>query len=73
MSACCVISKPIPTVCLRMRPVQELDQSVNETSQFTCTAILMHRSAFWLADGRWRQWEAYDCVNVGECFNCAMH
>ena len=25
------------------------------------------RSAFWLKDGRWRQWEAHDCVNIGEC------
>ena len=22
------------------------------------------RSAFRVADGRWRQWEAYDCVNI---------
>ena len=33
----------------------------------------MHRSAFWLADGRWRQWEAYDCVNIGEYFKINVH
>ena len=25
------------------------------------------RSAFWTKDGRWRQWEALDCVNIGVC------
>ena len=24
------------------------------------------RSAFMTEDGRWRQWEAYDCVDIGE-------
>ncbi len=28
-------------------------------------SLILHRSAFWLRDGRWRQWEAYDCVNIG--------
>lgn len=33
-------------------------------------ASLHHiRSAFWLKDGRWRQWEAYDCVNVDSIHN----
>ncbi|XP_019862650.1 PREDICTED: uncharacterized protein LOC109591341 [Amphimedon queenslandica] len=27
------------------------------------------RSAFWLNDGRWRQWEAYDCVNIDSVHN----
>ena len=27
------------------------------------------RSAFWIADGRWRQWEAYDCVDVDSVHN----
>jgi len=27
------------------------------------------RSAFWTQDGRWRQWEAYDCVNVDSVHN----
>eukprot|EP00731_Ephydatia_muelleri_P017922 Em0010g1020a len=27
------------------------------------------RSAFWVRDGRWRQWEAYDCVNIDSVHN----
>ena len=27
------------------------------------------RSAMWFHDGRWRQWEAYDCVNVDSVHN----
>ncbi|XP_023931770.1 uncharacterized protein LOC106167159 [Lingula anatina] len=27
------------------------------------------RSAFWLADGRWRQWEAYDCPDTDSVHN----
>jgi len=27
------------------------------------------RSAMWLADGRWRQWESYSCVNVDSVHN----
>eukprot|EP01059_Diplonema_ambulator_P001585 TRINITY_DN11354_c0_g1_i1.p1 TRINITY_DN11354_c0_g1~~TRINITY_DN11354_c0_g1_i1.p1 ORF type:complete len:975 (+),score=272.70 TRINITY_DN11354_c0_g1_i1:44-2968(+) len=33
-------------------------------------ATLHHvRSAMWFQDGRWRQWEAYDCVNVDSVHN----
>eukprot|EP01064_Diplonema_japonicum_P033222 TRINITY_DN64_c1_g1_i1.p1 TRINITY_DN64_c1_g1~~TRINITY_DN64_c1_g1_i1.p1 ORF type:complete len:987 (+),score=326.97 TRINITY_DN64_c1_g1_i1:66-3026(+) len=33
-------------------------------------ATLHHvRSAMWYKDGRWRQWEAYDCVNMDSVHN----
>eukprot|EP01064_Diplonema_japonicum_P033224 TRINITY_DN64_c1_g2_i1.p1 TRINITY_DN64_c1_g2~~TRINITY_DN64_c1_g2_i1.p1 ORF type:complete len:965 (+),score=272.99 TRINITY_DN64_c1_g2_i1:68-2962(+) len=36
----------------------------------TLIGTLHHvRSAMWFHDGRWRQWEAYDCVNVDSVHN----
>lgn len=42
-------------------PVWLQDVIVNSMSQW--------RSAFMTADGRWRQWEAYDCVDVDSVHN----
>ena len=36
----------------------------------TLVNMLSHvRSAWWEEDGKWRQWEAYDCVNVDSVHN----
>ncbi|XP_064405275.1 uncharacterized protein LOC135350425 [Halichondria panicea] len=43
---------------------------VDETLQDMLINSLSHiRSAFWLKDGRWRQWEAHDCVNLDSVHN----
>lgn len=38
-------------------------------SDFYVNSLSHVRSAMWFADGRWRQWEAYDCVNVDSVHN----
>lgn len=38
-------------------------------SDFFINSLSHTRSAMWFADGRWRQWEAYDCVNVDSVHN----
>eukprot|EP00759_Apiculatamorpha_spiralis_P003226 PhF_6_TR11553/c0_g1_i1/m.18566 len=55
--------------------VQRLHRAFTESSlpdwmSDSLLASLHHiRSAAWFADGRWRQWEAYDCVNVDSVHN----
>lgn len=44
-----------------------LDSSLPEWLSDLLVNSLSHiRTAIWFKDGRWRQWEATDCVNIGE-------
>lgn len=44
--------------------------SLPEWLQDSLVNSLSHiRSAWWTAKGEWRQWEAYDCVNVDSVHN----
>eukprot|EP00043_Microstomoeca_roanoka_P010110 m.96381 g.96381 ORF g.96381 m.96381 type:complete len:1092 (-) comp14791_c0_seq2:334-3609(-) len=46
------------------------NSSLPEWLQDALINTLSHpRSAWWTRDGRWRQWEAYDCVNIDSVHN----
>ena len=47
-----------------------MESSLPPWMQDTLINSLHHiRSAWWQRDGSWRQWEAYDCVNVDSVHN----
>eukprot|EP01060_Flectonema_neradi_P034788 TRINITY_DN6212_c0_g2_i1.p1 TRINITY_DN6212_c0_g2~~TRINITY_DN6212_c0_g2_i1.p1 ORF type:complete len:973 (+),score=112.61 TRINITY_DN6212_c0_g2_i1:37-2955(+) len=49
-------------------PLQQ--SSLPQWMSDTLLSQLHHtRSAMWFKDGRWRQWEAYDCVNIDSVHN----
>ena len=62
----------LPEVVQKIHAIHEpiLNSSMPSWMRDTLVGTLHHmRSAWWGVDGRWRQWEAYDCVNVDSVHN----